>query len=131
MFSGAKAFNQNICEWDVDVEVFEKYIGGCDFSKEFDDDNTIGGVNVALFLLGGLLCGVCGAFITYLYMSKSNLQPIRSLAARNMNNVHNHEEEQLSSLQMTPTTRTKTHMDQNGNGKIYGLPIEQEDRDII
>jgi hypothetical protein len=79
--------------------------------------------------LGGLLCG---AFITYIYMSKSNLQRIRSLAARNMNNEHNHEEEQLSSLQMTPPpTKTKTLMDQNGNGKIYGLPIEQEDHHII
>jgi hypothetical protein len=41
MFWRAEAFNQDICEWDVNAEVFNQYyIGaGCDFSKGFNDDN--------------------------------------------------------------------------------------------
>jgi hypothetical protein len=39
MFLGAEAFNQNICGWDVDAEVFNQYIGRCKFSSYDGFDN--------------------------------------------------------------------------------------------
>jgi hypothetical protein len=36
---GAIAFNQNICGWDVDAEVFNQYFGRCDFSSYDGFDN--------------------------------------------------------------------------------------------
>lgn len=113
----------NVTEWNDTCQRQNVQNGGrggsggiLDSSQRYSDL----GQNIVLFLIGGLLCGVCGAFVTFLYLSKKQAQ---------FDVVPQHPD---GSLELT---RSHEYANGNGNGngdaKIYGLPIEQEGRDII
>ena len=129
--------NEEICDIDLlvlHVYPFSNVTDWNDECKKKDslitlDDDDIGGdivcncirdegTNVVLLLLGGLLSGVCGAFITFLYLSKNHAR---------LNQISTNYDE---SLEMT-TSHNDVDATRNASGKIYGLQAQQEGRDII
>jgi len=82
-----------------------------------------GGSKVVLILMGGLLCAVCGAFVTFLYMSKFVVSGQKQ---------HPHHPIPFSNDEHSlELTKTQMNDSVGPDGKIYGLPAQQEGRDII
>ena len=104
----------NVTEWEDECR-----------RKESDDDDEDSlektkskeridrdGSNVLLYLLGGLLCMVIGAFVTFLYMSKfvvGRSEPVYD-----------------NSLAMT-----QTQIESDQKAPLYGLTPRKEHHDII
>lgn len=85
-----------------------------------------GGANVVLILMGAILCVVCGAFVTFLYMTKF-IVPKQQQEYHHRPVPLSHDEH---SLELTKT-QISDDVGGNANGIIYGLPSQQEHRDII
>ncbi len=70
------------------------------------------GQNIVLLIMGGLLCAVCGAFVTFLYLSKHQVR-FKQIPPQ---------PEHLS------VSNTQSVV---ANGKVYGLPVEHRESDIM
>ena len=124
----------NVTKWGDQCQRQHKVADDDDLKVRDDDDkigndsdasgSTLTGSTVVLIIFGCLLCGVCGSFFTYLFMTS----PPRM--KRRFDHIpQNH----VDSLEMTTSVN---HMNSNysgdgDQGKIYGLSAQQEGRDII
>ncbi len=118
----------NVTEWEDQCKLQNSKT---DIGDKIDDLDHIrghhpqsGGTHVVLILMGGLLCTVCGAFVTFLYMSRFVVQKQHQQHHHPVP-LSSHEEHSLE------LTKTQISDDVGAGARIYGLPAQQEDRDII
>jgi hypothetical protein len=102
----------NVTEWGDQCK--RKNIGAKKGSS--NGHHRAQGGHVVLMLMGGLLCGVIGAFLTFMYMTRTFIERSKFAPVYDQH----------------PLQMTQTQTDQNG--KIYGLPDQQvqaQHHDII